>query len=74
MTEKQELEFEWLFIKDYYLSRAIKETFNNLEYSKRWATTPQFGLNYRTPLEAVKTKEGKKEVLNLLGRIEQGVY
>jgi uncharacterized protein (DUF2384 family) len=36
--------------------------------------TPQFGLGGAVPLEYAETEVGAREVENLLGRIEHGVY
>lgn len=43
----------------------------NFEY---WLKTPKRALANKTPLELAKTKQGSEQVLNLLGRIEHGVF
>jgi putative toxin-antitoxin system antitoxin component (TIGR02293 family) len=52
--------------------KAIK-TFGE-EDAKRWLNSPQFGLGGAVPLEYAQTEVGAREVENLLGRIEYGVY
>jgi putative toxin-antitoxin system antitoxin component (TIGR02293 family) len=42
--------------------------------ARRWLTSPQFGLGGAVPLEYAETEVGAREVENLLGRIEYGVY
>ncbi|HET7626522.1 MAG TPA: antitoxin Xre/MbcA/ParS toxin-binding domain-containing protein [Verrucomicrobiae bacterium] len=42
--------------------------------ARRWLNSPQFGLGGAVPLEFAKTEVGAREVENLLGRIEYGVY
>jgi putative toxin-antitoxin system antitoxin component (TIGR02293 family) len=55
------------------LGRAIK-VFGDSEDAKRWLNSPQFGLGGAVPLDYAKTEVGAREVENLLGRIEHGVY
>lgn len=55
------------------LSRAIK-VFGSHEDAKTWLMSPQFGLGGELPLDYAKTEVGAREVENLLGRIEYGVY
>ena len=42
--------------------------------ARQWLTAPQFGLGGAVPLEYAATEIGAREVEDLLGRIEQGVY
>lgn len=44
------------------------------EDARRWLASPQFGLGGAVPLEFAETEVGAREVENLLGRIEHGVY
>jgi putative toxin-antitoxin system antitoxin component (TIGR02293 family) len=44
------------------------------EGARKWLNAPQFGLGGAVPLEYAKTEIGAREVENLLGRIEHGVY
>ena len=46
----------------------------SLENGRRWLTSPQVGLGGAIPLEYAETEVGAREVENLLGRIEYGVY
>lgn len=46
----------------------------SIEAGRRWLTSPQVGLGGSTPLEYAETELGAREVENLLGRIEHGVY
>ncbi|MDB6038390.1 MAG: hypothetical protein JWM99_2231 [Verrucomicrobiales bacterium] len=42
--------------------------------ARKWLNSPQFGLGGAIPLEYAETEIGAREVENLLGRIEHGVY
>ena len=55
------------------LGQALK-VFENLKEAKQWLNAPQFGLGGAVPLDYAKTEIGAREVENLLGRIEYGVY
>jgi putative toxin-antitoxin system antitoxin component (TIGR02293 family) len=46
----------------------------SLDHGRRWLTSPQVGLGGAIPLEFAETEVGAREVENLLGRIEYGVY
>ena len=46
----------------------------SLENGRHWLTSPQVGLGGATPLEYADTEIGAREVEDLLGRIEYGVY
>jgi len=46
----------------------------SLEAGRRWLTSRQFGLGGAVPLEYAETEVGAREVEDLLGRIEHGVY
>ena len=48
--------------------------FNHLDAAKLWLNAPQVGLGGAVPLDYAKTEIGAREVENLLGRIEYGVY
>ena len=45
-----------------------------IERARHWLTSPQYGLGGAVPLEYAETEPGAREVENLLGRIEFGVY
>ena len=55
------------------LGQAVK-VFGNLEDAKKWLGSPQVGLGSAVPLDYAKSEIGAREVENLLGRIEYGVY
>ncbi|MBL9174388.1 MAG: DUF2384 domain-containing protein [Verrucomicrobiales bacterium] len=55
------------------LGQALK-VFEDIESAKQWLNAPQLGLGGAIPLEYAKTEMGAREVENLLGRIEYGVY
>jgi len=55
------------------LGKAVK-VFGDLEDAKQWLNSPQFGLGGAVPLDYATTELGAREVENLLGRIEYGVY
>ena len=46
----------------------------SLEAGRRWLSSPQRGLGGVIPLSYALTEVGSREVENLLGRIEYGVY
>lgn len=46
----------------------------SLDSGRRWLTSPQAGLGGAIPLDYAETEVGAREVENLLGRIEYGVY
>ena len=55
------------------MGQAVK-VFGNTEDAKQWLNSSQFGLGGAVPLDYAKTEAGAREVENLLGRIEYGVY
>ena len=55
------------------VGRAI-EVLESEESARLWLTSPQFGLGGAVPLEFAATEVGAREVEDLLGRIEYGVY
>jgi putative toxin-antitoxin system antitoxin component (TIGR02293 family) len=48
--------------------------FESEESARQWLNSPQFGLGGAVPLQYAETEVGAREVENLLGRIEYGVY
>lgn len=48
--------------------------FGSDEQARAWLNAPQFGLGGAVPLDYAETEVGAREVENLLGRIEYGVY
>lgn len=55
------------------MGRAVK-VFGAETAARAWLNTPQFGLGGEVPLDFAETEIGAREVENLLGRIEYGVY
>jgi putative toxin-antitoxin system antitoxin component (TIGR02293 family) len=55
------------------LGKAI-QVFGDQDDARQWLNSSQFGLGGAVPLEFAKTEVGAREVENLLGRIEHGVY
>jgi putative toxin-antitoxin system antitoxin component (TIGR02293 family) len=51
-----------------------RQVFGDLEDAKQWLRSSQFGLGGAVPLDYARTEVGAREVENLLGRIEYGVY
>jgi putative toxin-antitoxin system antitoxin component (TIGR02293 family) len=51
-----------------------EEVFEDGERAHRWLKEPQRGLGNRTPLALLATEAGAREVEDLLGRIEFGVF
>jgi len=59
------------------LSRLLEKTVQVLgtqESAVQWLKAPRSHLRGQTPLEMVETELGTEEVINLLGRIEHGVF
>ena len=56
------------------LLKKAEEVFGDAENAREWLTHPQRGLGNAVPLEFAKSEIGAREVENLLGRIEYGVY
>lgn len=50
------------------------DVFGDKKSAREWLTHEQAGLGNAVPLEFAKTEIGAREVENLLGRIEYGVY
>ncbi len=48
------------------------EVMESPEAARRWLARPQHGLGGRTPLDLLRTEVGTREVVDLLGRIEDG--
>jgi putative toxin-antitoxin system antitoxin component (TIGR02293 family) len=55
------------------MGKAV-EVLESEENARQWLTSPQFGLGGEVPLEYAGTEVGAREVEDLLGRIEYGVY
>ena len=56
------------------LLKKAEEVFGDAENAREWLRHRQRGLGNAVPLEFAKSEIGAREVENLLGRIEYGVY
>ena len=56
------------------LVKRAEEVFGSATSAREWLTHPQPGLGNVKPVEFARTELGAREVENLLGRIEYGVY
>ena len=56
------------------LLQKAADVFGGADEAREWLTHPQRGLGNAVPLEFAKSEIGAREVENLLGRIEYGVY
>jgi putative toxin-antitoxin system antitoxin component (TIGR02293 family) len=56
------------------LTGKAVEVFESRENARRWLSSPQMGLGGAVPLDYAETEIGSREVEDLLGRIEYGVY
>jgi putative toxin-antitoxin system antitoxin component (TIGR02293 family) len=54
--------------------RAMQLFDADREAAARWLTTPRRALNGRRPLDYSRTELGAREVENLIGRIEHGIF
>jgi putative toxin-antitoxin system antitoxin component (TIGR02293 family) len=48
--------------------------FGDIEKARAWLKHPQYGLGGAVPLDYARTEAGAREVDDLLGRIDYGVY
>jgi putative toxin-antitoxin system antitoxin component (TIGR02293 family) len=55
------------------MGKAV-EVLESDDTARQWLTSPQFGLGGAVPLDYADTEVGAREVEDLLGRIEYGVY
>jgi putative toxin-antitoxin system antitoxin component (TIGR02293 family) len=55
------------------IDRAI-EVIGDRDEAFRWLGTPVPELGFRAPIALASTKAGEKAVLDVLGRLEHGVY
>ncbi len=55
------------------LGQAV-QLFGGIEQARQWLKAPQRGLGGAVPLDYAQTETGAREVENLLGRIDYGVY
>jgi putative toxin-antitoxin system antitoxin component (TIGR02293 family) len=58
-------------------SRLVRQAaafFGDIEKARAWLKHPQYGLGGAVPLDYAGTEAGAREVEDLLGRMEHGVY
>ncbi len=55
------------------IDRAL-EVIGDRDEAFRWLGTPVPELGFRTPISLAGTQDGQKAVLDVLGRLEHGVY
>ena len=55
------------------LNKSIR-VMGNLIAAREWLDAPKYGLEDKTPIELAQSKEGFKEVCQLLNRIEHGIF
>ncbi len=56
------------------ITQQAIDLFEDEQAAKTWLSTPKVGLNNQTPLEAMVTDAGAKQVEQMLYRAEYGVY
>lgn len=56
------------------LFERAKQVFGTDENTRRWFDAKILALGHKTPLEFAETEPGAREVENILGRIEHGVF
>ena len=56
------------------LLRHATTVFGDVQRAREWLKHPQIGLGGAVPLDYASTETGAREVENLLGRIDYGVY
>lgn len=60
-------------IRDRIVLRTA-EILGSQEEASRWLQTPNRALGGRTPMDLLDTEPGNRQVEDVLGRIEHGVY
>ncbi len=56
------------------MSQKAEDVFGDGKSAREWLTHKQAGLGKAVPLDFARTEIGAREVENLLGRLEYGVY
>jgi putative toxin-antitoxin system antitoxin component (TIGR02293 family) len=56
------------------LLEHARDVFGDVDKARAWLKHPQYGLGGAVPLDYAETEIGAREVDNLLGRIDYGVY
>ncbi|MBI1901667.1 MAG: DUF2384 domain-containing protein [Planctomycetia bacterium] len=56
------------------LNKAAVLFEGNVEAARKWLSSPCKGLAGRSPMEMAETEVGAREVEDLIGRLEHGVF
>ncbi len=56
------------------LFRLAENLLGTPESARRWFTAPKAALGHQSPLQAADTTPGSREIEDLLGRIEFGIF
>jgi putative toxin-antitoxin system antitoxin component (TIGR02293 family) len=56
------------------LFARAKEVLGDIGHARQWFKSPKIALGGKTPLEYADTEPGAREVEDLLGRLEHGVF
>ena len=56
------------------LLKQAAKVFGSNESARQWLSIPQWGLGGAVPLDYARTEVGAREVENLLGQIEYGIF
>jgi len=67
------LESEKVFRIAFLFDRAV-EVLGGEEHARQWITSPSMSLRGQTPFRHAETEVGAREVEDLLGRLEHGVF
>lgn len=67
-------ESERLFRLSQVFRRAVELYHGKVEIARRWFESPCLALGNQTPQDMTKSEVGAQEVLDLIGRLEHGVY
>jgi putative toxin-antitoxin system antitoxin component (TIGR02293 family) len=56
------------------VKQKAAEVLGGYDEAEFWLTAPARGLDYRTPSDLLATDEGRQQVLEMLMRMDYGVY
>ena len=56
------------------LDKAVKLFEGDVKGAKRWLRAPKLALGGKTPLDLASTETGARQVEDLIGRLEHGVF
>ena len=62
-----------LINEDEAFNKACELFAQDREKAEEWLNSPQRALGGKIPIEVARTKEGTQEVLDIIGRLENGV-